>query len=152
VPGFTFIPYDNPEAVVHAVTDKTAAVIVEIVQGEGGVRPGSTEFFAELRRWCTEQGALLIFDEVQTGLGRTGRMFAFEHHGIFPDILTLAKSVAGGVPMGVIAFGDKVKNLIKLAHTTTFGGNPLACAVANAVLDCMVRENIPAHAAELGTY
>ena len=152
VPGFSTIPYDNPEAAAGAVTDKTAAVIVEIVQGEGGVRPGSHEFFTELRRRCDDHGALLIVDEVQTGLGRTGRMFACEHHGLTPDILTLAKGVAGGVPMGVIAFGDQVKNLIKLAHTTTFGGNPLACAVACSVLDYMVGENVPARAAETGAY
>lgn len=152
VPGFISIPYDQPEAAGRAITEKTAAVIVEVIQGEGGVRPGSTQFFCELRRLCSARGALLIFDEVQTGLGRTGRMFAFEHHNVTPDMLTLSKSIAGGVPMGVLAFGDKIKNLIKLAHTTTFGGNPLACAVARAVLDFLVAENIPSRAAELGEY
>lgn len=152
VPGFRFIPYDDTEAARHAITDATAAVIVEIVQGEGGVRPGSGEFFSELRRLCTERGALLIVDEVQTGFGRTGRMFAFEHHGVVPDILTLAKSVAGGLPMGVIAFGDTVGPMIKQSHTTTFGGNPLVCAVARAVLEYLVTAQIPRRAAELGEH
>lgn len=152
VPDFKTIPYDNPEAAAQAISEKTAAVIVEIVQGEGGVRPGSTEFFTTLRHLCHRYSAFLIIDEIQTGLGRSGKMFAFEHHGIQPDIITLAKSIAGGIPMGVIAFNDKVKNLVKLSHTTTFGGNPLACAVAYAVLDYMIQEKLPEKAARTGDY
>ena len=152
VPDFRFIPYDNLQAADEAVSDTTAAVIVEVVQGEGGVRPGSTPFFQKLREICTARGALLIVDEVQTGFCRTGRMFAFEHHAIVPDILTLAKSVAGGLPMGVIAFGGSVKNLTKLIHTTTFGGNPLVCAVARDVVDYMVSERLAERAAALGEH
>jgi acetylornithine/LysW-gamma-L-lysine aminotransferase len=152
VPEFRFIPYDNPQTAAEAISERTAAVIVEIVQGEGGVRPGSTGFFQRLRELCTARGALLIVDEVQTGFARTGRMFAFEHHAVVPDILTLAKSVAGGLPMGIIAFGDRVRNLNKLTHTTTFGGNPLVCAVARQVIDYLVTERIAERAAELGDY
>ncbi|MGH9194860.1 MAG: aspartate aminotransferase family protein [Acidimicrobiia bacterium] len=152
VPSFRFIPFDDVEAAKGSVTENTAAVIVEIVQGEGGVRPGSKEFFVELREACSRHCALLIVDEVQTGLGRTGKMFAFEHMGVIPDILTLAKSIAGGLPMGVIGFGEAVGPVMKLAHTTTFGGNPLACAVARAVLEALVNERLAERAARSGEY
>ena len=150
VPGFRTIPFNRPEAVVDAVTDATAAVMLEVVQGEGGIRPATTEFLSAARDACTARGTLLIIDEVQTGFGRTGRLFALEHHGVVPDILTLAKSVAGGLPMGVTAFGDAVGQMAKLSHTTTFGGNPLACAVADAVIAYIVEARLPARAADAG--
>ena len=150
VPGFRTIPFNRPEAVAVAVTDATAAVIVEVVQGEGGIRPATTEYLRAIRDACTERGTLLIIDEVQTGFGRTGILFAFEHHDVVPDILTLAKSVAGGIPMGVTAFGDTVGQLAKLSHTTTFGGNPLACAVADRVIAHIVETDLPARAATAG--
>jgi acetylornithine/LysW-gamma-L-lysine aminotransferase len=152
LPGFVHIPYDKLDALDAAVDETTATVLLELVQGEGGVRPGSTEFLRAIRDGCSEHGALMIVDEVQTGLGRTGRMFAFEHHGVVPDVLTLAKSVAGGLPMGVIAFGDRVRQIVKLAHTTTFGGNPLVCAVARSVLQHLVEQRIPERVAEQGAY
>ena len=152
VPGFRAIAYNDSDAARDAITDTTAAVIVEVVQGEGGVRPATQEFLDTLRAACTDRGALLIIDEVQTGFGRTGRMFAFEHHGVVPDILTLAKSAAGGLPIGITAFGDSVRHLTKLSHTTTFGGNPLACAVADRVIAHLVDAGIPQHAAEQGRY
>ncbi len=150
VPGFRFMPFDDPQAVEAAVTGETAAAIVEVVQGEGGVRPGSTAFFAALGRRCRDVGALLIVDEIQTGFGRTGRMFAFEHHDCVPDILTMAKAVAGGLPMGVVAFGDAVGSLPKQVHSTTFGGSPLVCAVARRVIDVLVDERLPERAASGG--
>ena len=135
-----------------ALSDDTAAVIVEIVQGEGGVRPGSTEYLQGVRKLCNERGALLIVDEVQTGFGRTGKMFAFEHHDVQPDILCLAKGIAGGVPMGAIALGERVTGLHPGVHGSTFGGNPLACAAALATIGVLQDEDLPAQAAEKGAY
>ena len=152
VPGFRTIPFNRPEAIADTISDATAAVLVEIVQGEGGVRPATEEFMKTLRSACTEHGALLVIDEVQTGFGRTGRLFAFEHHGVIPDILTLAKSVAGGLPMGVTAFGETVGQLAKQSHTNTFGGNPLACAVAERVIAHIVETDLPTRAAEHGQH
>lgn len=152
VPGFKHVPYDNAAAVREAITDQTAAIIVEVVQGEGGVRPGSTEYFAELSDICRERGVLLIVDEIQTGFGRTGALFACEHYNLTPDILCLAKSIAGGLPMGAIAIGPRVQNVIKLAHGSTFGGNPLACAAGVATIDYIVENDLPGRARELGTY
>ncbi len=152
VPGFSHVPFDNLAKMEEAVTEKTAAVLVEIVQGEGGVRPGSTEYFQGLRRLCDERGALLIVDEVQTGFGRTGRWFACQHHDIVPDLMTMAKAMAGGLPMGGVAIGPRVTGLWPGAHGTTFGGNPLACAAALALLGVMRAEDLPARAAEKGAY
>jgi acetylornithine/LysW-gamma-L-lysine aminotransferase len=152
VPGFSHVPFDNLGRMEEAVTEKTAAVLVEIVQGEGGVRPGSSEYFHGLRRLCDERGALLIVDEVQTGFGRTGRWFACQHPGIVPDLMTMAKAMAGGVPMGAVAIGPRVTGLWPGVHGSTFGGNPLACAAALATLRVMREENLPAQAAENGDY
>ena len=132
--GFSHIPFNKTEALDAAITTDTAAFIVELVQGEGGVRPATTGFIAEAARLCRERGTMLIVDEVQTGFGRTGTMFAFEQYGIVPDLLCLAKSIAGGMPMGAIAFGARIGELPKRAHSTTFGGNPLACAAAIATI------------------
>jgi len=134
LPGFSHIPFNKTEALAAAITTETSAFIVELVQGEGGVRPATREFIDEAARLCRERGALLIVDEVQTGFGRTGTMFAFEQYGITPDLLCLAKSIAGGLPMGAIAFGSAVGELPKRAHSSTFGGNPLACAAAIAAI------------------
>ena len=150
VPGFTHVRYDNLEAMAQAVGEDTAGVIVEIVQGEGGVRPGSGEYFQGLRTLCDETGALLIVDEVQTGFGRTGRLFACEHHHMTPDVMCLGKGIAGGVPMGATLFGDRVGELRKGAHGSTFGGNPLACAAGLAAIDYIVGEDLPAQAAAKG--
>ncbi len=152
VPGFTHVPYDNLERADAAITDQTAGVIVEVVQGEGGVRPGSAEFLHGLQRLCRERGALLILDEIQTGFGRTGRMFAAEHHGLEPDILCVAKSMAGGLPMGATLLGPRVVNVEPLMHGSTFGGNPLACAASLAAIRYIEDYNLPGRAAELGAY
>ena len=150
VPGFEFVPYNRLDRMAQAVDDETAAVIVEVVQGEGGVNPGSAEFLQGVETLCHEHGALFIVDEVQTGFGRTGKLFACEHHDLHPDLMTLAKSMAGGIPMGATLIGERVGTLPGHVHGSTFGGNPLACAAALATLDVMEREHLPERAARLG--
>jgi acetylornithine/LysW-gamma-L-lysine aminotransferase len=152
LPGISHAAYNNIEALDNAVNEETAAVILEVVQGEGGVYPASVEYILAARRICDERGALLIVDEIQTGFGRTGKMFAIQHFGITPDLLTCAKSLAGGVPMGAVLIGQKVKNLTPGVHGSTFGGNPLSCAAANAALDVMKEEDLPGQAAAKGAY
>jgi acetylornithine/LysW-gamma-L-lysine aminotransferase len=152
VPGFSHVAYNNVEALDQAVTDETAAVILEVVQGEGGVYPASAEYIQAARRICDERGALLIVDEIQSGFGRTGKMFAIQHFGVTPDILTCAKSLAGGVPIGAALIGPTVKNLTPGVHGSTFGGNPLACAAAIAALEVIEEENLPGQAEAKGAY
>ncbi|MCB1740588.1 MAG: aspartate aminotransferase family protein, partial [Gammaproteobacteria bacterium] len=125
LPGFGFAPFNNLEKLAAAISADTGAVVMELVQGEGGVRPAKAEFVQGVRQLCDDRGLLLIVDEVQTGFGRTGRMFACEHFGLEPDILCLAKSIGGGVPMGAVLVNDKIRAEVGL-HGTTFGGNPLA--------------------------
>ncbi len=151
VPGFTHVPFDNLQKARDAITDKTAAFVVEIVQGESGVRLGSAEFFQGIQEHCRRTGTLFILDEVQTGFCRTGKMFALEHFGLAPDLLCMAKSIAGGVPMGAIGMSEAVAGkLFKLAHTSTFGGNPLACAAGNAAIQYMQDFHLADRACELG--
>lgn len=150
VPDVAHVPYNNLAALAEAVDDCTAAVILEIVQGEGGVRPASHDYLRGAQDLCRRQGALLIVDEVQTGLGRTGRLFACEHAGLEPDLLCLAKSLAGGLPMGATLIGARVGELPGGAHGTTFGGNPLVCAAALATLDVLLAEALPQRAERLG--
>ena len=152
VPGFSHVAYNNIEALDAAVTDQVAAVILEAVQGEGGVYPADPAYLQAARRICTERGALLILDEIQAGLGRTGKLFAFQHSDITPDIVCVAKSLAGGLPMGAVLFGDAVKNLAPGLHGSTFGGNPLACAAALAALTVIQEEDLPGQAAAKGAY
>jgi [amino-group carrier protein]-gamma-(L-lysyl/L-ornithyl)-L-glutamate aminotransferase len=152
VPGFRHVPYDDLAALDGAVGGDTAAVILEVVQGEGGVRPGSAEFLRGAQALCRERGALFVLDEIQTGLGRTGRLFAAEHHDLAPDLICLAKPLAGGVPIGAILIGERVGELPKKVHGSTFGGNPLACAAALAALDVVERERLPERAARLGAH
>jgi predicted acetylornithine/succinylornithine family transaminase len=136
IPGVRFCPLNDLAAVADAVSEKTAAVMVEPIQGEGGIRPASPEFLRGLEALCRERGALLVFDEIQCGLGRTGKMFAHEHSGVTPDILTLAKPLAAGLPMGAILLRADLAPAIKVGeHGSTFGGNPVAAAAALAVLD-----------------
>lgn len=146
---FVFVPFNNADKLRDAVTEDTAAVIVEIVQGEGGVRLGDAAYFAAAREVCDAHGALLVVDEVQTGFCRTGRFFACEHHGVEPDILCLAKAMAGGVPMGAVLVGDKVQAEVGM-HGSTFGGNPLACAAALATIAVMEREGLAEQARAKG--
>ena len=147
--GFDFVPFNNVDKLRAAVSDDTAAVVVEIVQGEGGVRLGDAAFFAAAREVCDAHGALLIVDEVQTGFCRTGRFFACEHHGVEPDILCLAKAMAGGVPMGAVVVGDAVPAETGM-HGSTFGGNPLACAASLATIEVMEREGLAEQARAKG--
>ena len=152
VPDFAHAPYNNIDEFEKAIDGETAAVILEPVQGEGGVRPASAEFFRAVRKACDDRGTLFIIDEIQSGFGRTGRMFACEHFGVLPDILTMAKGIAGGVPMGAIGINRRVGELEKQSHTSTFGGNPLACAAAAAAIDFMLDRDLPRQAAENGDY
>ncbi|MBL8101408.1 MAG: acetylornithine/succinylornithine family transaminase [Anaerolineales bacterium] len=150
--GISHVAYNNIEALEKAVNEETAAVLLEVVQGEGGVYPAALEYVQAARRICDERGALLIVDEIQSGFGRTGKMFAIEHFGVTPDLLACAKSIAGGVPMGAVLIGANVKNLSPGAHGSTFGGNPLSCAAANAALEVILKEDLPGQAAEKGAY
>ncbi len=152
LPGVSHVSYNNIEALDKAVNEETAAVILEVVQGEGGVYPASLEYIQAARRICDERGALLIVDEIQTGFGRTGKMFAIQHFGVTPDLLTCAKSLAGGVPMGAVLIGGNIKNLVPGVHGSTFGGNPLSCAAANAALNVIIGEDLPGQAAAKGAY
>ena len=140
VPGFSFVPFNNPAKLRGAVGADTAAVLIEPVQGEGGVRPASAEFLQAAREACDDAGALLVFDEIQTGFCRTGRMFACEHHGVVPDMLCLAKAIAGGVPMGAVLANDGIR-LPPGKHGTTFGGNPLVCAAGLAAIRSWKRKD-----------
>jgi LysW-gamma-L-lysine/LysW-L-ornithine aminotransferase len=152
LPGISHVAYNNTEALEKAVNEETAAVILEVVQGEGGIYPASLEYVQAARRICDERGAFLIVDEIQTGFGRTGKMFAVLHFDVTPDLLTCAKSLGGGVPMGAVLIGPNVKNLTPGVHSSTFGGNPLACAAANAALDVIMKEDLPGQAAAKGAY
>jgi len=150
IPDVSFVPYDRLERMAKAIDDTTAAVIVEVVQGEGGVIPGSADFLTGVQALCKERGALFIVDEIQTGFGRTGRLFASEHYGLRPDLMTVAKSMAGGVPMGATLIAEHIGALPGHVHGSTFGGNPLACAAALATIHAMGEEHLPERAAELG--
>ena len=149
VPGFSFVPYNNPAKLREAVGEDTAAVLIEPVQGEGGIRPASAEYLRAAREICDETGAKLVFDEIQTGFCRTGRMFACERHGVTPDMLCLAKAIAGGVPLGAVLADWRIQ-LPPGKHGTTFGGNPLACAAALAAIRFMEDERLAERAELLG--
>ncbi len=151
VPGFHFVPFNNFEKLQEKISDDTAAVLLEVVQGEGGVNIGQREYFEQVRELCTERGVLLIIDEVQTGFCRTGEMFACEHFDLQPDMLCLAKAMAGGVPMGAVLCAEGIEVPVG-RHGTTFGGNPLACAAAIAAIEFMQQENLAAQAREKGDY
>jgi predicted acetylornithine/succinylornithine family transaminase len=153
IPGVKHIRYNDCSAAEAAITIDTAAVIIELIQGEGGVHVASNEFVETTARLCQQRGALLIIDEVQTGFGRTGRLFACEYYQMQPDILCMAKALAGGVPIGAIGLGPRVMESQRLSngmHSSTFGGNPLACAAALVTLQILEREALAQRAAELG--
>ena len=136
VPGFKYVDFNNFEQLFDAVNDKTAAIMLELVQGESGVHPADMEYIKKVRELCNKYGILLIIDEVQTGIGRTGNMFCYQNYGITPDIMTLAKGLAGGVPIGAMLCTNKVAEGFHVGdHGSTFGGNPLACAAGNCVLE-----------------
>ncbi len=150
---FDFVPFNDLDAVKKVINEKTAAVIVEPVQGEGGVNVSSDDFLPGLRELCDERGALLIFDEIQCGMGRTGKWFACEHWGVEPDVITMAKALGNGFPIGCMGARSEVMDSFSHGnHASTFGGNPLACAAAKAVVETMKKEKLPERAAEIGAY
>ena len=151
VPGFDYVPYNKIDKLAALVNDNTAAVLLELVQGEGGVNPIQADYIAAVRNLCSERGALLIIDEIQTGFCRTGKFFACEHFDLQPDILCVAKAMGGGVPIGATLITDAIKIEPGL-HGTTFGGNPLACAAALAAIDVYQNDNLAQSAAEQGAY
>jgi acetylornithine aminotransferase/acetylornithine/N-succinyldiaminopimelate aminotransferase len=153
VPGFKYVPLNDFGRFREAVTPQTCAVILEPVQGEGGVYVAEAAYLKELVAFCREKDILVIFDEVQCGMGRTGRWFAFEHYGVKPDVLTLAKALGGGVPIGAMLAREEVAQAFHPGdHGSTFGGNPLACAAALAVIQTMEEEGLVANAARQGEY
>ncbi len=149
-PGFVHVPFNDAAAIEAATTGKTVAVMLEPVMGEIGVVPAAAGYLKRVREWCDQKGLLLILDEVQTGLGRTGRWFAHQHAGITPDVMTLAKGLGGGVPIGACLANPRADVFEPGDHGSTFGGNPLACAVASTVLHVIERDGLVGHAAEMG--
>lgn len=152
-PGFKYVPFSNTEVIKSAISEKTCAVMVEPIQAEGGVNVPDKNYLKEMRRFCDENGLLLILDEVHTGVGRTGKMFAFQHYGIEPDIFTLAKGLGGGVPIGaMVAKKDIADFFTPGSHASTFGGNPFVCSVALAVLETIEREGVLENCEKAGKY
>jgi acetylornithine/N-succinyldiaminopimelate aminotransferase len=151
--GFDFVPFNDIEAVREKMGTDTCAILLEPVQGEGGIRRADPQFLEQIRRICDDTGTLLIFDEIQTGIGRTGKLFAYEHFGIQPDIMTLAKALANGLPIGAMLARESVAAaFVPGAHASTFGGTPLVAAASLCVLKTIERENIIGHCAEVGLY
>lgn len=151
VPGFEYVPFNKIDKLEALVNDNTAAVMLELVQGEGGVNPIQADYIAAVRELCSERGALLIIDEIQTGFCRTGKFFACDHFDLQPDMMCVAKAMGGGFPIGATLLNAEIKIELGL-HGTTFGGNPLACAVALAAIEVYQSEDIAGRAAELGQY
>ena len=153
VPEFKHVPPDSINKVREAITEKTAAVLVEPIRGEGGIRVPPDDFLQGLREVCDERNILLIFDEVQTGFGRTGKMFACEHWKTIPDVMCLAKPIAGGLPIGITVAKDHIMSSLKVGqHSTTFSGSPIVCAAGCAAIDVLLEEKLVDRAAMLGNY
>ncbi|RPJ14686.1 MAG: acetylornithine transaminase [Desulfobacteraceae bacterium] len=151
--GFDFVPFDDPEALAKMIGPSTCAVILEPVQGEGGVRVPGSGYLKEARKLCDKSGALLIFDEIQTGIGRTGKLFAYQHSGVEPDIMTLAKALGNGLPIGAMLAKEHVASaFVHGSHATTFGGTPLVTAAALEVLKVLFEENIIDNCDKMGAY
>jgi predicted acetylornithine/succinylornithine family transaminase len=153
MPGFKYVPFNDIEAVKNAIDFKTCAILLEPIQGEGGVNCPSEGYLKTLRKICDETGILLIFDEVQVGMGRTGKLFTYEHEGVEPDMLTLAKSLAGGVPIGALLIKREISDSFKPGdHASTFGGNPLATAAGVAALTTLLEEGMLENCQKMGDY
>jgi acetylornithine aminotransferase/acetylornithine/N-succinyldiaminopimelate aminotransferase len=153
VPGVEFVRFNDVSDLRAKFSSDVCAILVEAIQGEGGVRPLTQEFFAEARALASSTGALLIVDEIQAGMGRTGKWCAYQHYGIQPDVTTFAKPLAGGLPLGAVLCTEEVARVMHAGmHGTTFGGGPLACAVGVAVIDTIEKEGLLAHATEVGDY
>ncbi|MGD0168954.1 MAG: acetylornithine transaminase [Smithella sp.] len=151
--GFTYVPFNDLQALESAISGKTCGIMLEAIQGEGGVKIPDDNYLAGVREICDRHGLLLIIDEVQTGMGRTGKLFAYEYSGIKPDIMTLAKALANGIPAGAMLATDKIaKAFVPGNHASTFGGNPFAMAAATAVVETMLQEGILEHCREVGDY
>ncbi len=151
--GFKSVPFNDLKAVSAAITDKTAGIMVELIQGEGGINVAKGDYIAGLRKICDEKDLVLIFDEVQTGMGRTGKMFCFEHYGVAPDVMTLAKSLGGGLPIGAMVASSKFQDVLKPGmHASTFGGSPIACSAALAVFEAIKKERLLANTVQMGEY
>src|SRR5690606_35718858 len=151
VPGFSFVPFNNYEKLAEAVTENTAGVIIEVIQGEGGINVAEKDFLQSTQKLCNEKGIKLIVDEIQTGFCRTGKMFAHEHFDIQPDMVCLAKAIAGGFPVGAVLCNDLLE-VPAGKHGTTYGGNPLACAAGLASINFMLDNKLDEKAAELGEF
>ena len=153
LPGFNYVPFNDIAALESAFSDEVAAVMVEPIQGEGGINLATNEYLQTIRRLCDEKGALLIFDEVTTGIGRTGKWFAYQHFDVEPDIITMAKALGGGVSIGAMMAKEEVAaSLVPGKHASTFGGNALVCAAAIAVIEAIEEENLLENAERLGKY
>ncbi len=153
LPGFIYVPFNDIPALKAAFTDEVAAVMIEPIQGEGGINIPDKEYLQTIRRLCDENGALLIFDEVTTGVGRTGKWFAYQHFDVTPDIMTMAKALGGGMAIGAMMAKEEIAaSLVPGKHATTFGGNALACAAAVAVIEAIEDENLLENAAQMGQY
>jgi len=151
--GFDYVPYNDIKALENMMSDKTCAVLLEPIQGEGGVNMPGVDYLKQVRALCDKYQAVLIFDEIQTGMGRTGTLFAYEQLGVKPDVVTLAKGLAGGVPIGAFIATDEIAKVFHAGdHGSTFGGNPLACAAANAVLGTIENEHLLENCQEVGAY
>jgi acetylornithine/N-succinyldiaminopimelate aminotransferase len=151
--GFTYVPFNDLQALEARISDKTCGIMLEPIQGEGGVNIPDDNYLGSVREICDRHGILLIIDEVQTGMGRTGKLFAYEHSGIKPDIMTLAKALGNGFPIGAMLATDKIaKAFVPGNHASTFGGNPLAMAAANATVKTMLQEGILEHCRKMGDY
>ena len=151
--AITHIPFNDIEALKKTISEKTCAVMLEPIQGEGGIIPADPEFLKQVRELCDQNHALLIFDEVQTGNARTGKLYAYMHYGVAPDILSTAKGLAGGLPIGATLLGEKCESVFGFGdHGSTFGGNPLACAGGNAVLDTVLSEGFLDEVCQKGYY
>jgi len=151
--GFKYVPYNDLEALAAAVTDRTCGVLLEPIQGEGGIRIPDDDYLRKVRALCDDKGILMILDEVQVGMGRTGRLFACEHDGVKPDIMTLAKALGNGFPMGAVLATDRVASaFVPGSHASTFGGNPLAMAAGLAVLETMLKDGFLENCRRLGKY
>ncbi|OOB79531.1 MAG: acetylornithine aminotransferase [Epulopiscium sp. Nuni2H_MBin001] len=152
-PGFTYADYNDLDAFTAAVTDETIAILIEPVQGEGGVHPATMEFMTGLRKLCDEKGLLLLLDEVQTGWCRTGKVMSFMHYGIKPDIVSMAKAMGGGMPIGAICATEKVSSAFTLgSHGTTYGGNPVSCAASLAQINELLERDLAGNAEKMGKY
>jgi len=153
LPGFSYVPYNDIDALENAFDDEVAAVMVEPIQGEGGINIANPDYLPKMRQLCDQYGALMILDEVQTGIGRTGKWFGYQHFDVEPDIITMAKTLGGGVAIGAMMASQHVaKSLVPGKHASTFGGNSLACAAAIAVIEAIEEQHLITNAVDMGNY